>query len=84
MGCLFLLQGIFPIQGLNPGLQHCKQTILPSEPPVKLSNITEVKLTVSFVALVAPLLTVTLRGLEPVAETLLDVSAPWPRSKSGL
>ena len=23
-GCLSLFQGIFPIQGLNPGLGHCK------------------------------------------------------------
>ena len=35
VGCHFLLQGIFPTQGLNPGLQHCRQTILPSEPPWK-------------------------------------------------
>ena len=27
MGCHFLLQGIFPTQGLNPGLPHCKQTL---------------------------------------------------------
>ena len=27
MGCHFLLQGIFPIQGLNPGLPHCGQTL---------------------------------------------------------
>ena len=27
MGCHFLLQGIFPTQGLNPGLPHCRQTI---------------------------------------------------------
>ena len=26
MGCHFLLQEIFPTQGLNPGLQHCRQT----------------------------------------------------------
>ena len=26
VGCLFLLQGIFPTQGLNPGLPHCRQT----------------------------------------------------------
>ena len=32
VGCHFLLQGIFPIQGLNPGLPHCRQTLLPSEP----------------------------------------------------
>ena len=25
--CHFLLQGIFPTQGLNPGLQHCRQTL---------------------------------------------------------
>ena len=24
MGCHFLLQGIFPTQGLNPGLPHCR------------------------------------------------------------
>ena len=24
MGSLFLLQGIFPTQGLNPGLPHCR------------------------------------------------------------
>ena len=36
MGCCFLLQGIFLTQGLNPGLHHCKQTILLSEPPGKL------------------------------------------------
>ena len=24
-GCHSLLQGIFPIQGLNPGLLHCRQ-----------------------------------------------------------
>ena len=27
VGCHFLLQGIFPIQGLNPGLSHCRQTL---------------------------------------------------------
>ena len=27
MGCLFLLQGIFPTQGSNPSLQHCRQTL---------------------------------------------------------
>ena len=25
--CHFLLQGIFPIEGLNPGLLHCRQTL---------------------------------------------------------
>ena len=25
VGCHFLLQGIFPTQGLNPGLPHCRQ-----------------------------------------------------------
>ena len=32
VGCHFLLQGIFPTQKLNPGLMHCRQTLL-SEPP---------------------------------------------------
>ena len=27
MGCRFLPQGIFPTQGLNPGLLHCRQTL---------------------------------------------------------
>ena len=27
MGCHFLLQGIFPTQGWNPGLLHCRQTL---------------------------------------------------------
>ena len=27
MDCHFLLQGIFPTQGLNPGLLHCRQTL---------------------------------------------------------
>ena len=34
VGCHFLLQGIFPIQGSNPGLPHCTQT-LPFELPGK-------------------------------------------------
>ena len=31
MGCHFLLQGIFPIQGSNPGLLYCRQILSPSE-----------------------------------------------------
>ena len=27
MGCHFLLQGIFPTQGSNPGLPHCRQPL---------------------------------------------------------
>ena len=27
VGCHFLLQGIFPTQGLNPGLPHCRQVL---------------------------------------------------------
>ena len=27
MGCRFLLQGIFPTQGLNPRLLHCRQIL---------------------------------------------------------
>ena len=35
VGGHFLLQGIFSIQGQNPGLPHCRQILLPSEPPRK-------------------------------------------------
>ena len=33
VGCQLLLQGTFLTQGSNPGLPHCRQTLLPSEPP---------------------------------------------------
>ena len=29
VGCHFLLQGIFPTQGSNPGLPHCRQMLYP-------------------------------------------------------
>ena len=29
MRCHFLLQGIFPTQGSNPGLLHCRQMLYP-------------------------------------------------------
>ena len=29
VGCHFLLQGIFPTQGLSPGLPHCRQMLCP-------------------------------------------------------
>ena len=29
VGCHFLLQGIFPAQGSNSGLPHCRQTLYP-------------------------------------------------------
>ena len=38
VGCHFLLQGIFPTQQSNPGLLHCRQNALPSEPPGKPSH----------------------------------------------
>ena len=31
-GCHALLQGIFPTQGSNPGLLHCRRIFFPSEP----------------------------------------------------
>ena len=38
MGSLSLLQGIFPTQGSNPGLPHCRQIFLPAEPQGKPKN----------------------------------------------
>ena len=32
VGSLFLLQGIFPTQGLNPGLLHCRQVLCQLSP----------------------------------------------------
>ena len=39
VGCHFLLQGIFPTQGLNPGLPHLQVDALPSKPPGKSEYI---------------------------------------------
>ena len=36
VGWHFLLQGIFPTQGMNPGLPQCKHTLILSEPPGEL------------------------------------------------
>ena len=35
VGCHFLCQVIFPTQGSNPGLLHCRRTPSPSDPPGK-------------------------------------------------
>ena len=34
MGSLFLFQGIFPAQGLNPGISHCRQILYQLKPLV--------------------------------------------------
>ena len=44
LGCHFLLQGIFLTQGLNPGLPHCRQIVLSSEP----SRIPTIRLSQGF------------------------------------
>ena len=41
VGCHFLLQRIFLTQGSNPGVPHCKQDTLPSEPPGKSKKATD-------------------------------------------
>ena len=38
LGCRALLQGIFPAQGLNPGLLHCRRILLLFELPGKSKN----------------------------------------------
>ena len=38
VGCHALLEGICPTQGSNPGLPHCRQILLPTEPPRKPKN----------------------------------------------
>ena len=44
VGCHFLCQGIFLIQGSNQGLPHCKQMLLPSEAPGKPAGLQSVGL----------------------------------------
>ena len=39
MGCRALLQGIFPIQGLNPGLPHCRQILYHLSPQGSWCNL---------------------------------------------
>ena len=48
VGCHFLLQGIFPTQGSNPGLPHCRQTLyrLCHQDGLKL-NIPKIKIMAS-------------------------------------
>ena len=43
MGHHFQLQGLFLTQGVNPGLLHCRQISLPSEPPGKPTQKTNAK-----------------------------------------
>ena len=38
VGCCPLLQRIFPTQGSNPGLPHCRKIFLPAEPQGKPKN----------------------------------------------
>ena len=39
VGCHFLLQGLFLMQGLNPGLLHCRQTLYPLSHQVSQGNL---------------------------------------------
>ena len=39
MGCNALLQGIFPTQGLHPGLQHCRQILYRLSQQGRLNNL---------------------------------------------
>ena len=39
MGCNALLQGIFPTQGLHPGLQHCRQILYRLSHQGRLNNL---------------------------------------------
>ena len=75
--CHFLLQGIFLTQGSNPGLPHCRQDALPSEPPVK----GHVKTDFSFQATLLQLLTsaqqVQAQPQSPGDEGMGLACGPW-------
>ena len=47
VGSLFLLQGIFPPQGLNPGLLHCRQILYQLSHKVQFSSVQFSRLVVS-------------------------------------
>ena len=38
VGCHFLLQGLFPAEGLNPGLPHCVYIYIPTPFPISFLN----------------------------------------------
>ena len=69
MGSLSLLQGIFPTQGSNPGLPHCRQILLPAEPQGKLKNTGVSSLSLSPADLSDP-------GIEPGSPALQEDSLP--------
>ena len=52
MGSHFLLQGIFPAQGLNPGLLHCRQTLyhLSHQGSLKRGGLSNGEKTISLVS----------------------------------
>ena len=64
MGCHFLLQGIFPTQGLNLGLPHCGQTLYPlshqGRDGVVLINLAWVVITVRIVVMITVLMVIKL------------------------
>ena len=39
VGCHFLLQGIFPAEGLNPGLLHCRQILYRLRQPISMYQL---------------------------------------------
>ena len=43
VGCCALLQGIFPIQGSNPGLPHCRQILSHQSHQESLRNVPKLK-----------------------------------------
>ena len=62
---LSLLQGIFPTQGSNPGLPHCRQILYPAEPQGKPSEMPSGKLS-SFLG------QVPMNPVSPIQNMLLD------------
>ena len=48
VGCHFLLQGIFPTQGSNLGLLHCRQTLYPRNAPRHIKKASSWKPLASF------------------------------------
>ena len=92
VGCHFLLQGIFPTQGSNPGLPHCRQTLYrlshlaslltlpPTSPIPPLEVITEYRAELAVLYSSFPLASCFTHGRVYMSVLLFEFALPSPSS----
>ena len=73
VGCHFILQGIFPTQGLNSRLLHLRHWQADSFPPVPCGKPIFISLYVSLICLISLLLSVSLFGILHILFQLVSV-----------